>query len=456
MKLLQNVRAYALGAFLILNGAICTSLMTKREYVHGPDYVDEFIAQVINPACDCAEGDSCGGGGEDGSGGGDSAHCGGTTDDDALPVYYLQDANYNVVATLDDGCPGGDCGSGGGGCGEPGAFCPEGPVGVYEQYTYEPYGQPSSVDKFITTPPQNTVGHQGLIFDRYCGNSIEDPCITTTQKGLYHNRNRYYHARLGRFATPDPNSSAIPLIEGLSYHGESLRELAFSASGALSACSPQGQFGDGMNLYGYEQSSPVGGVDPLGLFTYSDVLVGVSEAVGIGLRAYSAASLASGFVNDLQSGIGARNAFMNLAVNAAMDYAGGKAFDFALRGLNAVAGAGRLSRLERSKAWRESFEQAGGEIPPGWKLHHLFPQELEHLFATRCKPAINIHDPRWGMPLDPDWHTWLHSSKGFNWNGKWTSFFGKYRGDVPAQDAMDFLERLKKLAGEALKKKFGA
>ncbi|MCG3132761.1 MAG: hypothetical protein FLDDKLPJ_03627 [Phycisphaerae bacterium] len=232
-----------------------TNWITKREYIHGPDYVDEFVAQVLHAACEGP-----------GGGGSTSGHC---STDDSLPTYYLQDANYNVVATLDDGCPSADCGSGE-------TWDPEGPVGVYEQYTYEPYGQPSSVDKFVTTPPQNAAGHQGLIFDRYCGNSIEDPCITTTQKGLYHNRNRYYHARLGRFTTPDPNSSAIPLIESALYFGHSPMALLVSASGALPSYAPLRQFRGEMSLYAYLNANPPNSLDATGLFSLKDV--GVATA----------------------------------------------------------------------------------------------------------------------------------------------------------------------------------
>ncbi|MCG3132768.1 MAG: hypothetical protein FLDDKLPJ_03634 [Phycisphaerae bacterium] len=262
-----------------------TNWITKREYIHGPDYVDEFVAQVLHAACEGP-----------GGGGSTSGHC---STDDSLPTYYLQDANYNVVATLDDGCPGGDCGSGGGGCGEQGAFCPEGPVGVYEQYTYEPYGQPSSVDKFVTTPPQNAVGHQGLIFDRYCGNSIEDPCITTTQKGLYHNRNRYYHARLGRFTTPDPNSSALPLIEGIAFHGLPPTALALVTSGALQQYSPTEQYSEGMSLYGYLSANPSNRLDPKGLFSLTETAT--STAISTMAQALISSAI-SGVVRKVMGG----------------------------------------------------------------------------------------------------------------------------------------------------------
>ncbi|MCG3132763.1 MAG: hypothetical protein FLDDKLPJ_03629 [Phycisphaerae bacterium] len=108
------------------------------------------------------------------------------------------------------------------------------------------------------------MGHQGLIFDRYCGNSIEDPCITTTQKGLYHNRNRYYHARLGRFTTPDPNESALPTLP-LTHSGSEW-------SIHIGSYAPGGQHQDGNNLYGYVSSNPIIRRDPAGTFSLLDTL----------------------------------------------------------------------------------------------------------------------------------------------------------------------------------------
>ncbi|MBU0639363.1 MAG: hypothetical protein KKB50_10910 [Planctomycetes bacterium] len=76
----------------------------EREYIYGPDYVDEFVLQ---------------------------------TDRDGDAVYMLQDANYNVVATLDDA----------------GA--------VLKQWQYEPYGEVTVVNKIATAPPRNDVTRPG-------------------------------------------------------------------------------------------------------------------------------------------------------------------------------------------------------------------------------------------------------------------------------------------------------
>ncbi|MCG3132767.1 MAG: hypothetical protein FLDDKLPJ_03633 [Phycisphaerae bacterium] len=285
-------------------------------------------------------------------------------------VRALARARLRIIALLLAVVPGTTPAAtgGGGGCGEQGAFCPEGPVGVYEQYTYEPYGQPSSVDKFITTPPQNTVGHQGLIFDRYCGNSIEDPCITTTQKGLYLNRNRYYHARLGRFTTPDPNASALPLIEGVAYHAMSPSALAAVSSSSLSQYSPSDQFGDSMNLYTYLANQPVNNLDPTGRFaigTFGDLLG--STAVRTGLTALDAGGKVAMMLDTysaIAGGMNWRNALTDLVIGAAYDRIGGKAFDAALDA--AVYGIRKLSSA-LSKGIRKGLGQevaARGFAPP--------------------------------------------------------------------------------------------
>ncbi len=90
---------------------------TDREYVYGPDYVDEFVVMI---------------------------------DRDDVPMFFLQDANYNVVALLTG--PGDPLGSG----------------AVLAQYTYEPYGELVAVEH-LAEHAVNRVGHQGLFFDRFDG-----------------------------------------------------------------------------------------------------------------------------------------------------------------------------------------------------------------------------------------------------------------------------------------------
>jgi len=71
-------------------------------------------------------------------------------------------------------------------------------------------------------------------------------------------RNRVYSPSMGRFFQPDPNATAMTLIEASAHHGRGMDAL-------VSAFDVQGLYGDGMNLYEYLGSSPWRRSDPLGL-----------------------------------------------------------------------------------------------------------------------------------------------------------------------------------------------
>jgi YD repeat-containing protein len=104
---------------------LTTVTLTTREYIHSPGYVDEVVAEVDVPLS-------------------------GTTAPDR-PAWVIQDANYNLVALVDD-------------------------AGVMlHQYTWDPYGQPIAIDRYDTgvngspQPFENRIGHQGLFLDRFDG-----------------------------------------------------------------------------------------------------------------------------------------------------------------------------------------------------------------------------------------------------------------------------------------------
>jgi hypothetical protein len=105
--------------------------ITQHEYVYGPDYVDEFVLETYR----------------------DSG-------DNQQPLYILQDANFNVMALLDN----------------QGA--------VVEQYQWEPYGLPATVDVMADPRPSNRLGHQGLFFYRFDSSDG----FTPGMQGLYYNR----------------------------------------------------------------------------------------------------------------------------------------------------------------------------------------------------------------------------------------------------------------------------
>jgi len=75
---------------------------------------------------------------------------------------------------------------------------------------------------------------------------------------MVHMRNRAYSPQMGRFMQPDPNATAMTLIEAASYHGRGLDAM-------VAAFDVQGMYGDGMSLYAYLGSNPWMRSDPLGL-----------------------------------------------------------------------------------------------------------------------------------------------------------------------------------------------
>jgi len=118
-------------------------------------------------------------------------------------LFYTQDANYNTTALVSTAGT------------------------VVERYAYDPYGKAAVLSGTWTSQSSAIYGNEIL----YGGYRL-DP-----ESGLYHVRNRSYHATLGRFIQRDPSG-----------------------------------YGDGMNRYQYVQSSPTGRIDPMGLATLSIVL----------------------------------------------------------------------------------------------------------------------------------------------------------------------------------------
>ncbi len=225
--------------------------LATREYVWGTGYADEILCQLDRGA--------------------------GVDPQFADLYYYLQDANYNVAAVLDDS------------------------ANVLLQYTYDPYGNLAAIDVDpdgvlgIGDPPHNAIAHQGLFFERFFGSAADlladrtlapaDTLTGTGPAGLYHNRNRWYSPDLGRFITRDPNESALPIVVALTRNGESWSIL-------LGAFDATAHYADGMNLYLYLGGNPINGLDALGL-DWNDAFDEVLQVVGsiFGERAAAGAAV---------------------------------------------------------------------------------------------------------------------------------------------------------------------
>jgi len=153
-----------------MSGMSGQTVIAEREYIWGPDYVDECIVQL---------------------------------DENNTPYYVIQDANYNVVALLDStGLP-------------------------VVQYTYEPYGALQLAESFAQHPV-NRLGHQGLFFERYDAGPY-DPALVPGGKGLYYARNRFYDPVTGRWTTRDPNATGTVVAAALAMNGASLDAYADEA-----------------------------------------------------------------------------------------------------------------------------------------------------------------------------------------------------------------------------------
>ncbi len=261
-----------------------TSQSRIREYVWGPGYVDEILCQYrylpaapeagLNAAglenCDAAVpanaeldggtlpdlGDepppAAGGtppGGDGGTlpGGGGSQPAGW-----AGPVYYLQDANYNVVALVRPNV-------------SPRA------ENVWLQYQYEPYGTTVAADVSASAPADlvNRIGHQGLFFERFCvwaTDSVydralqpDDPATAHRAVGLYYNRNRWYSPELGRLVQRDLAGTGAPSLGSAS--------LGVALTNSLASCDWSDMGMDGISVYAYERSNRTRSLDATGLFS---------------------------------------------------------------------------------------------------------------------------------------------------------------------------------------------
>jgi hypothetical protein len=122
------------------------------------------------------------------------------------------------------------------------------------------------------------IGHQGLFFTTYADPSTPDtPAgdlpLTPYAEGTYHNRNRDYAPRLGRFLQRDPNATAQPLITAAYMNGAVIDTL-------INAFDLASHFGDGSNTYVYVDSNPLRNRDALGLDFDDDIDDTIAGLIG--------------------------------------------------------------------------------------------------------------------------------------------------------------------------------
>ena len=119
----------------------------KAQYVYHPYYIDAIALRYYDANTD-----------------------GDRDDPNEGEHFYLQDANFNVTAVVDDSGT------------------------VFERYAYTPYGEVTYLDASFGTRTSSQIGNEYL----YTGRRL-DP-----ESGLQLNRYRYYHQQLGRWVSRDP------------------------------------------------------------------------------------------------------------------------------------------------------------------------------------------------------------------------------------------------------------
>jgi len=185
-----------------------TLTWTEREYIWGPDQVDELVAQIVPTNSGTGE-----------------------------TIQYAMLDPLGCVQGLVS------------------------PAGVVQaQYSYDPYGELLAADVAAGTP-RNRVGHQGLFFDRL------DAATTQGQLGrgfvgLYYNRNRTYSPELGRFLQRDPNGTGMDAKASLPFMGSAPPKTGLGVD--VMQWSQ-----DGLNPFSYVRNSPLRSQDPTGLFGFS-------------------------------------------------------------------------------------------------------------------------------------------------------------------------------------------
>jgi hypothetical protein len=130
-------------------------------------------------------------------------------------------------------------------------------------------------------------GHKGLFAERLDGGVAwltGVPTLGDLDRGrleppatlVYHNRNRTLSPTLGRFLQSDPNASGVGLVSSVPHSGVVVGVNVLSAD--LSEI-----VNDGVGLYQYCRSNPLGGSDPSGLWLNMLTQLG-ADAVVAGLR----------------------------------------------------------------------------------------------------------------------------------------------------------------------------
>ena len=295
--------------------------------------------------------------------------------------------------------------------------------------------------------PDTRLGHQGLFFYSF------DPAysLEPTAYGLYFNRNRWLSPTLGRYLTRDPNATAQPVIAVLVMGGKTFG----TSAGVFEALT---HYGDGLNLYAYLQSSPIGRTDPSGL-SFLDLLSSLASEANTAYTTYQTTEAAGNLIKNLAMALLLRNITLTAVVEMTAD-AGSLGLDI-LTGPGAKLlsrfgqSVGKLAELGQRQRYIQKIWQAARYGAKQW--HHMIPSaalnrlrdELPDVWRAVVgkKGDKNIFE----IPLEV--HEYLHGEggKGGWWNAMWNTVVDEIiDGKVKPEKAIERLKLLRKTALAAL------
>jgi hypothetical protein len=322
-------------------------------------------------------------------------------DIDRRAWWTLLDASGDVVAIVDDGASTAHGYGTGSSSTSDARLC--------AQFCYDAYGSLISTQGLHPFPDPRT-GHKGLHLDRLDG-GVADPVtgapIARHEVGSTHAyfvRNRHYSPELGRFLQRDPNATSQAVLGAMAYAGVGLDPTVDEADLA-------DHLRDGVGVYWYVRASPLLHSDPLGLFSYGEVLgaAGVQGLLAGTITNALGGNLWSGFVGGALGG--AAGAWANSAFAATAGGFLASLSSHALVGGLDGAVSGFVTTLLETKSWRYALADGaagfvlgaatGGMVDVGGRAFFGRIAAARAQFASPSKLAEHVakHSNEWTPAL---------------------------------------------------------